>query len=205
MMKPFSTVTSRVIALPTANVDTDQIIPARFLVTIARDGFADALFADWRFDASGAERPECAFNQPELRDARILVAGRNFGCGSSREHAPWALLDYGIRVVIATELADIFRGNSLRNGLLAIEVDAPTHGLLMQQVSADPAGQITVDLESRAITLADGHHSSFEIDAFARHCMLQGIDQFDYLLQQVPAIDRYEAAVPTRIDTSLGD
>ena len=187
-MLPLRRFTSRVAVLPVENVDTDQIIPARFLTTTSRDGLGDACFADWRFDADGAERADFVLHRPAFRGAGVLLAGRNFGCGSSREHAPWALLDYGIRAVIATRIADIFRGNALKNGLLPIEVAEASW-----QVIAGCAGQeIAIDLEAQRIELPDGTTIGFGIEPFARQCLLRGVDQLGYLLSQSAAINAFE-------------
>ncbi len=187
-MKPVRQVRSRTVVLPATDVDTDQIIPARFLTTTSRDGLGRALFADWRFDANGRPRPEFALNRPEAGGCEILVAGRNFGCGSSREHAPWALCDFGIRAVISTSIADIFSSNALKNGLLPVRVDAATHTWLL----ANPGVEIEIDLESRTLTLPDGKRVPFPIEPFARHCLLNGVDQLGYLHSQRPAIDAFE-------------
>ncbi len=180
--------TSRLAVLPVENVDTDQIIPARFLTTTQRAGLGRHCFADWRFDADGAERADFALHQPEFRGAGILLAGRNFGCGSSREHAPWALLDFGIRVVIATRIADIFRNNALKNGLLPVVVSEGD----WQRVETFAGREIAVDLDSQRIELPDGTTIAFEIDSFARQCLLRGVDQLGYLLGEEDAIAAFE-------------
>lgn len=187
-MEAIQSITSRTAVLPRNDIDTDQIIPARYLTTTSSGGLGAALFADWRYDPAGRERPEFPLNQPAARASRILVAGRNFGCGSSREHAPWALLDYGFRVVISTEIADIFRGNSLKNGLLPVIVDETVHRWLL----AHPGVEIEIDLPATTLRLPDGSVTRFPIEAFARHCLMHGIDELGYLLAQSPAIDRYE-------------
>lgn len=189
-MQAIHRIRSRTVVLQAADVDTDQIIPARFLTTTSRDGLGRALFADWRFDADGRPRPEFVFNRPESAGCAILVAGRNFGCGSSREHAPWALYDYGIRAVISTAIADIFLNNSLKNGLLPVRVDEDTHGWLL----AHPGAEVEIDLEATTVTLPDGRSVKFPVEAFARHCLLNGIDEFGYLLAQAPLIEAFERA-----------
>jgi 3-isopropylmalate/(R)-2-methylmalate dehydratase small subunit len=189
-MQPIRTIESRTLLLPFTNIDTDQIIPARFLTTTTRDGLGRQAFSDWRYDASGAPKPDFILNRPEAAGCTILVAGRNFGCGSSREHAPWALLDYGVRAVISTEIADIFRSNSLKNGLLPIVVDEATHGWLM----ANPGAQVRIDLPSASVTLPNGTSVNFPIEGFARYCLMNGVDELGFLLQQAPAIERYEQA-----------
>ncbi len=189
-MEAIRRIRSRTVVLPAADIDTDQIIPARFLTTTTRDGLARALFADWRFDANGRPRPEFVLNRPESSGCAILVAGRNFGCGSSREHAPWALYDHGIRAVISTAIADIFFNNSLKNGLLPVLVDEDFHAWLL----ANPGAEVEIDLEATTITLPDGRFAKFPIEAFARHCLLQGTDEIGYLLSQAPAIAAFERA-----------
>jgi 3-isopropylmalate/(R)-2-methylmalate dehydratase small subunit len=187
-MDPIKVFTSRTVALPSTNIDTDQIIPARFLTTTTRDGLGVALFADWRYDKDGKPRPDFVLNQPAAADCKVLVAGRNFGCGSSREHAPWALLDFGFRAVISTEIADIFRSNSLKNGLLPIVVDEATHAWLL----AHPGVEVEIDLPAATLKLPDGRAVQFPIEAFSRYCLMHGIDELGYLLQQAPAIADYE-------------
>jgi len=187
-MEPFATLTSRTVVLPAANIDTDQIIPARFLTTTTRSGLGAQLFADWRYDPAGAPRPDFVLNRPESTGCRILVAGRNFGCGSSREHAPWALLDYGFRAVVSTEVADIFRNNSLKNGLLPVIVDEATGGWLL----AHPGVELTVDLAAATLRLPGGVALSFPIEAFAQHCLLNGVDELGYLLSRAGEIEAYE-------------
>jgi 3-isopropylmalate/(R)-2-methylmalate dehydratase small subunit len=188
MIEPFSVLTSRTAVLPVDNVDTDQIIPARFLTTTQSSGLGRHLFADWRRDAHNEPRADFVLNRPEAAGARILVAGHNFGCGSSREHAPWALLDYGFRAVISTGIADIFRSNALRNGLLAIVVDADIHAWLMSHAGAE----ITIDLQGCEVRLPDGRATSFEVEPFARHCMLHGVDPLGWLLSREDDIRRHE-------------
>jgi 3-isopropylmalate/(R)-2-methylmalate dehydratase small subunit len=190
MIEPFSVLSSRTAVLPVDNIDTDQIIPARYLTTTQRGGLGRHLFADWRRDADNQPRMDFVLNRPEATGARILVAGRNFGCGSSREHAPWALLDYGFRAVISTEIADIFRSNALRNGLLPVALDADTHAWLM----AHPGIEVTLDLQRSELRLPDGRVAGFEVEPFARHCLLHGLDPLGWLLGQEDAIRRYEEA-----------
>jgi 3-isopropylmalate/(R)-2-methylmalate dehydratase small subunit len=187
-MQPIRTFSSRTVVLPYTNIDTDQIIPARFLTTTTKEGLGKQAFADWRYDATGAPKADFLLNRPEAAGCTILVAGRNFGCGSSREHAPWALLDYGFRAVVSTEIADIFRSNSLKNGLLPIAVDEKTHAWLL----ANPGACVAVDLQAGTLTLPDGAAVEFPIEAFARYCLLNGVDELGFLLQQADAIKRYE-------------
>ncbi|HKS56391.1 MAG TPA: 3-isopropylmalate dehydratase small subunit [Steroidobacteraceae bacterium] len=187
-MQPIRTFSSRTVVLPYTNIDTDQIIPARFLTTTTKEGLGKQAFADWRYDATGAPKADFLLNRPEAAGCTILVAGRNFGCGSSREHAPWALLDYGFRAVVSTEIADIFRSNSLKNGLLPIVVDEQSHAWLLE----NPGASVIVDLQASTLTLPDGVAVQFPIEAFARYCLLNGVDELGFLLQQAPAIERYE-------------
>lgn len=187
-MQAVNRIRSRTVVLPASDVDTDQIIPARFLTTTGRDGLGRALFADWRFDAHGRPRPEFVLNRAESAGCTILVAGCNFGCGSSREHAAWALHEYGIRAVISTAIADIFFSNSLKNGLLPVLVSEDFHAWLL----VHPGAEVEIDLQSTTVTLPDGRQSRFPIEAFARHCLLHGIDELGYLLAQAPAIEAFE-------------
>lgn len=200
-MEPFTTLTSRVVVLPHENIDTDQIIPARFLKATDKAGMGDHLFADWRYDRDGKPRPEFVLNRPESRGCRVLLAGDNFGCGSSREHAPWALMGYGFRAVISTSFADIFRNNALKNGLLPIVVDAATHRRLLELLAADPAGQVTVNLADQTLRLPDGSVTRFPIDGFSKDCLLEGVDQLGYLLKREARIRAYEAAHPAPVLT----
>lgn len=187
-MDPITVIRSRTVVMPSTNIDTDQIIPARFLTTTVREGLGAALFADWRYDTSGQPRPDFVLNQPAAQGCQVLVAGRNIGCGSSREHAPWALLDFGIRVVISTEIADIFRNNSLKNGLLPVVVDEATHEWLL----ANPGVEVEIDLPDSTLRLPDGRNVTFPIESFSRYCLMNGIDELGYLLSQMPAIERFE-------------
>jgi 3-isopropylmalate/(R)-2-methylmalate dehydratase small subunit len=187
-MERITRFTSSTVAWPADDVDTDQVIPARFLKGTARSGWGDHLFADRRYDAEGRPRPEFPLNRPEAKGARVLVAGRNFGCGSSREHAVWALQGYGFQAVIALSFADIFRGNALKNGLLPVAVDESVHTRLLSA----PGSAVTVDLEAQKLTLAGGTGASFVIDPFARYCLLNGIDELQFLLGQEEAVAAYE-------------
>lgn len=187
-MKPITTLRSRTVVMPSTNIDTDQIVPARFLTTTSKEGLGAALFADWRYDAQGKPKPDFILNKPEAAGCRILVAGRNIGCGSSREHAPWALVDYGIQAVISTEIADIFKNNSLKNGLLPIVVDESTHAWLI----AHPGIEIEVDLTTATLNIPDHTPISFPIDPFARYCLLNGVDELGFLLSKNSAIEAYE-------------
>lgn len=189
-MQPIRTIRSCTVVMPRTDIDTDQIIPARFLTTTTKEGLGKQAFADWRYDPDGRPQPDFVLNQPASRGCRILVAGRNFGCGSSREHAPWALVDYGFQAVVSTEVADIFRSNALKNGLLPVVIDETTHGWLL----ANPGAEIAIDLESTRLTLPDGSSVPFPIDAFARYCLLNGVDELGYLLEQQDAIAAYERA-----------
>jgi 3-isopropylmalate/(R)-2-methylmalate dehydratase small subunit len=188
-MEPLKTITSTTVVLPVENVDTDQIIPARFLKATSKAGLGSKLFADWRFDAEGKAKSDFVLNRPEAAGAAVLVAGDNFGCGSSREHAPWALYDYGFRAVVSTSIADIFRNNSLKNGLLPVVVDKATHAKLL----AAPGASVTVSVEEKTLTLPDGTRASFPLDPFARYCLLNGVDELEFLLSQETAIAAFEA------------
>jgi 3-isopropylmalate/(R)-2-methylmalate dehydratase small subunit len=188
-MEPIKTFTSKTVVLPTENIDTDQIIPARFLKATSKNGLGEKLFSDWRFNADGSEKPDFALNKAEAKGARVLIAGDNFGCGSSREHAPWALYDYGFRAVISTSIADIFKNNSLKNGLLPIVVDGATHGKLL----ATPGAEVTVSLESQTVTLPDGTSAKFTVDPFSRYCLLNGIDELEFLLSKDAEITKFES------------
>jgi 3-isopropylmalate/(R)-2-methylmalate dehydratase small subunit len=195
-MQPFTTLTSTVVPLANENVDTDQIIPARFLKTTTKEGLGNNLFADWRYGPDGTSKPDFILNRPEGQGRAILLAGDNFGCGSSREHAPWALTDFGFRAVISTSFADIFRSNSLKNGLVPIIVDAETHAQLFSLLEEEPGTTLTVDLASQTLNLPDGRRVEFPIDAFSKSCLLRGVDPLGYLLAQEPAVEAYEAALP---------
>lgn len=187
-MEAVKVIRSRTVVLPDANVDTDQIIPARFLTTTSREGLGAHLFADRRYDAEGRPRSDFILNMPEAEGCQVLVAGHNFGCGSSREHAPWALIDFGIRAVISTGIADIFRTNALRNGLVAVVVNEAAHRLLTD----DPGAEVAIDLSTCKVTLPDGTEAGFEIEPFARYCLLEGMDPLGYLLSRDADIRRYE-------------
>jgi 3-isopropylmalate/(R)-2-methylmalate dehydratase small subunit len=188
-MEPIKTIRSRTAVLPLSNIDTDQIIPARFLRATTREGFGKHLFSEWRYDANGNPRPDFALNKPEAQGCSILVAGRNFGCGSSREHAPWALTDYGIKAVISTEFADIFRNNSLKNGLVPVLVDDPTAEWLL----ANPGAEITIDLETSTLAMPNGKTVNFPLEPFARYCLMNGVDELGFLLSQNDRISAFEA------------
>src|SRR5438874_221670 len=202
MADPFRTFTSRVIPLPAENVDTDQIVPARYLKITDKAGLAEALFCDWRFEADGSLKdPPFVLDRPEMAGRRILLAGDNFGCGSSREHAPWALAAWGIQAVITTSCADIFRGNSLKNGLLPILVDPEQHRQLFELLRDDPDVELTVDLDAQVVHLPGDEDLPFDVDPFSKLMLLKGTDELGYLLGQTPAIDAWEAAHPARVDT----
>jgi 3-isopropylmalate/(R)-2-methylmalate dehydratase small subunit len=187
-MKPLTRLHSRSVVLAHENIDTDRVIPARFLTTTGRDGLGAHAFADWRYRADGSADPDFALNRPEAQGCSILVAGRNFGCGSSREHAPWALLDFGIRAVLSSEIADIFRNNALKNGLLAIVVSESEHRWLLEH----PGAELLIDVAGGFVELPDGGRFDFELDDFARHCLLEGVDQMGFLLRQAKAIAAWE-------------
>jgi 3-isopropylmalate/(R)-2-methylmalate dehydratase small subunit len=189
-MEPIRLIRSRTVVLARTNIDTDQIIPARFLTTTSRTGLGGALFADWRYDAAGSLVADFPLNRAAAAGAQVLVAGANFGCGSSREHAAWALYDWGIRAVISTEFADIFRANALKNGLLPVRVDAPAHAYLVEH----PGVEVAVDLESLTVALPDGTRTAFPVEPFARRCLLDGVDELGYLLAHSADIARFEAS-----------
>jgi 3-isopropylmalate/(R)-2-methylmalate dehydratase small subunit len=187
-MNKFAPFQSRLVPLAIDNIDTDQIIPARFLKTISKDGLGDQLFYDWRYDSAGKPKPDFILNSPEAKQSQILLAGDNFGCGSSREHAPWALTQYGFRAVISTSFADIFKQNSLKNSLLPIIVPREIHADLF----ANPTAPVKIDLATQTLTLPTGRAVEFPVDPFAKHCLLEGIDELGYILQQGLAIAAFE-------------
>ena len=191
-MAEFTTLTSRMVPLPVENVDTDQIIPARFLKATDKNGMGEALFSDWRYNPDGSPKPNFVLNDPKYQGAKILLAEDNFGCGSSREHAPWALTGYGFRAVISTSFADIFRNNSLKNGLLPIIVDPETLQSLFDLVEEAPTAEITVDLETQTVLLPDGSSVTFPIDPFSKTCLIQGVDQLGYIMSFDEAIEKFE-------------
>jgi 3-isopropylmalate/(R)-2-methylmalate dehydratase small subunit len=188
-MEPIKTIRSRTAVLPLSNIDTDQIIPARFLRSTSREGFGKHLFSEWRYDENGTPRADFVLNKPEAQGCSILVTGRNFGCGSSREHAPWALTDYGFRAVVSTEFADIFRNNSLKNGLVPVLVDEPTAQWLIDH----PGVEVTVDVETSTLSLPDGRRVTFPLEPFARYCLMNGVDELGFLLSKNAVIADYES------------
>ncbi len=200
--EPFRAVTSAIVPLGRTDIDTDQIIPARFLKTVNRAGLGDQLFCDWRYVADGTPNPEFVLNRPEMAGRRVLLAGDNFGCGSSREHAPWALMAWGFRAVVSSGFADIFRNNALKNGLLPIEVSPAELARLFALVDAEPGAELTVDLEAQELALPDGSAIGFSVDAFARRMILDGTDELGYLLNLEPQLAAYEASHPPRVDTT---
>jgi 3-isopropylmalate/(R)-2-methylmalate dehydratase small subunit len=191
-MEKMNRITSRTVVLPQNDIDTDQIMPARFLTTTNKEGLGKAAFSDWRYDANDDPVPDFPLNQPGADESQVLVAGNNFGCGSSREHAPWGLVDFGFRAVISTQIADIFRNNALKNGLVPVIVDADTHRWLMD----NPGAEVTVDVAAASLTLPDGRALEFPIDAFAQHCLLDGVDQLGFLLGKDAAITDFEQGRP---------
>ena len=203
-MTPLARITSRAVVLAVDDVDTDQIIPARFLTTVSRQGLGEHLFHDWRYDAAGSPRPGFVLNQPTSRDAAILVAGHNFGCGSSREHAPWALAEYGFRAIIGTSFADIFRQNALKNGIVPVVFERPAHGTLVARLRQEPAALVTVDLVSLTVTVPGGDLVPFSIDSFARECLLHGVDELGFVLHLQDEIASYEREHEPRINTLAG-
>jgi 3-isopropylmalate/(R)-2-methylmalate dehydratase small subunit len=204
MGEPFRQFSSRIVPLGAENVDTDQVVPARYLKVTDKAGLADALFRDWRFNEDGTLRePRFVLDRPGMAGRAILLVGDNFGAGSSREHAPWALAAWGIRTIISTSFADIFRNNALKNGVLPVAVDAATHARLFELVAADPDAQLTVDLSEEGILLPDGTTIDFTIDPFAKRMLLAGTDEIGYVMAKLPAIRAWEAAHPGRVDTRL--
>src|SRR6266851_8654027 len=197
-MKPFTNFESRLVPLPNNNVDTDQIIPARFLKTTSKEGLDKQLFYDWRYDEQGNPKPDFILNQPRAQGAEVLLAGDNFGCGSSREHAPWALTQFGFRAVISTSFADIFKQNSLKNALLPIVVSPDVHAELF---SLPEDAKVTVDLASQTVTLPSGRQVKFDVDEFSKHCLLNGVDELGYIRQNEAAIASFEASHKAAINT----
>ena len=192
-MNPFTILTSRAVSLPLNDIDTDQIIPARYLKITDKSNLGKALFSDWRYHPDGSEIPGFILNQPSARSAAILFAGRNFGCGSSREHAPWALVGFGFRAVIALSFADIFRNNALKNGLLPVRLDDEFHQRLANLLLSNPEAEISIDLKAQTVALLDGSQGSFPIDTFSKTCLLKGVDELGYLLSFREQIKAYEA------------
>jgi 3-isopropylmalate/(R)-2-methylmalate dehydratase small subunit len=200
--EPYRLFTSRVVPLPAENVDTDQVVPARYLKVTDKAGLAEALFHDWRFEPDGSLKdPPFVLDRPGMAGRQILLAGDNFGAGSSREHAPWALAAWGIRAIVSTSFADIFRSNALKNGVLPIVVDAEAHRRLFEMVTADPDASLTVDLAEQGVLLPDGSTLEFEIDPFARQMLLAGTDEIGYVLAKLPAVEAWEAVHAARVDT----
>ncbi|KXK24595.1 MAG: isopropylmalate isomerase small subunit [Chloroflexi bacterium OLB15] len=200
-MEPIKTFSGKVVALPINDIDTDQIIPARYLKVTDKAGLGAACFSDWRYESDGTPKPDFVLNQPEHQGAVVLIGGNNFGCGSSREHAPWALMGAGFKAVISTYFADIFKNNSLKNGLLPVIVDEETHQQLISLAQEDADTTITVDLAAQMVTLPDGRQVGFPIDGFSKHCLLNGVDQLGYVLSLEENIQAYEGANPARVNT----
>ena len=202
-MRQLKTLTSKIVAIPRENIDTDQIIPARFLKTTRKVGLGEHLFADWRYNPDGTPLPDFPLNRTEAQGAEILLAGENFGCGSSREHAPWALTDFGLRAILSTSFADIFRNNALKSGLLPVIVDAETHRQLFSLLEEEPDVEITIDLASQTLVLPDGRSIQFPIDTFSKTCLLDGVDSLGYLLTHDTVITEYEQSHPSRVNTAI--
>jgi len=200
-MKLFTNFESRIVPLPVNDVDTDQIIPARFLKTISKQGLDQQLFYDWRYDGHGRPKPDFILNQPRAKGAEVLLAGDNFGCGSSREHAPWALTQFGFRAVISTSFADIFRGNALKNSLLPIVVPADVHQALFAAIEKDPNARVKIDLAAQKLALPDGRAVEFPVDAFSKQCLMDGVDELGYILKRDAAIAAFEAHRAGSINT----
>jgi 3-isopropylmalate/(R)-2-methylmalate dehydratase small subunit len=202
-MEPVKTFQATMAPLPINDIDTDQIIPARFLKVTDKNGLGKNAFADWRYESDGTPKPDFVLNKPEYRDAGVLIGGHNFGCGSSREHAPWALKAAGLKAIVSTYFADIFRNNALKNGLLPIVVDEQTHRQLVSLAEEDPESSIEVNLEEQMLTLPDGRKVEFPIDEFSKHCLLNGVDQMGYLLGLDDKVDSYEGSTTKRVNTNL--
>lgn len=200
-MEPITTFSGKIVALPINDTDTDQIIPARYLKVTDKAGLGAALFSDWRYNADGSPKADFILNQPAHQGASVLIGGHNFGCGSSREHAPWALMGAGFQAVISTYFADIFRNNALKNGLLPVQVDEETHRQLISLAEEDPNTTVTVDLAAQTVTLPDGRAVTFPIDGFSKHCLLNGVDQLGYLMSLEAEVAAYEADHPQRVKT----
>jgi 3-isopropylmalate/(R)-2-methylmalate dehydratase small subunit len=201
-MKPFTNFESRVVPLAVNNIDTDQIIPARFLKTTSKQGLDRQLFNDWRYDSQGNPKPDFILNQPRGQNAQVLLAGDNFGCGSSREHAPWALTQFGFRAVISTSFADIFKQNSLKNSLLPIVVPADAHAELFAALDADPHATVKIDLPAQTLTLPSGRQVEFPVDGFSKHCLIEGVDELGYILGREAEIAAFEAMRVGSVNTA---
>lgn len=202
-MEPIKSFSATMVALPINDIDTDQIIPARYLKVTDKIGLGSAAFSDWRYEADGSPKADFPLNRPEYQSAEVLIGGHNFGCGSSREHAPWALMGAGFKAIISTYFADIFRNNALKNGLLPVMVDEATHQQLISLAQEDPSSAVTIDLASQMVTLPDGRAVTFPIDGFSKHCLLNGVDQLGYLLGLNAEASAYEQSHPARVDTAL--
>lgn len=202
-MEPINKVSGKIAPLPINDIDTDQIIPARFLKTTDKEGLGKQAFFDWRYNADGTDKEDFVLNQPQYKEASVLIAGNNFGCGSSREHAPWALKAMGWKAVVSTEFADIFRSNSLKNGLLPIIVDEETQQQLVSLAEEDPETTVSINLENQTLQLPDGRKVEFPIDEFSKQCLLKGVDQLGYLMDLDSDISAYEEANVKRVDTHL--
>ncbi len=200
-MEKFTTLSATMVAIPTENIDTDQIIPARFLKVTDKNGLGDNLFSDWRYNEDGSPKEDFILNTEQGKQAQILVAGDNFGCGSSREHAPWAIMGYGFKAVVSTSFADIFRNNSLKLGLVPVIVDKETHWQLLSLIEEEPETQVTIDLARQTLQLPDGRQVEFPIDNFSKTCILNGVDQLGYLQSHQTQIEAYENAHPDRVNT----
>jgi 3-isopropylmalate/(R)-2-methylmalate dehydratase small subunit len=202
-MDAFKPFTGKVAPLPVNDIDTDQIIPARYLKVTDKDGLGKACFTDWRYESDGSPKPDFVLNKPEYQGASVLVAGDNFGCGSSREHAPWALMGAGFQAIVSTDFADIFRNNALKNGLLPIIVDRETQQQLISMAEEDPDTAVQVDLESQTLTLPDGRAVNFPIDGFSKYCLLNGVDQLGYLLHLDDDVRAYEETRAVPVNTLM--
>ena len=202
-MRKFTVLKGRILSLPLENIDTDQIIPASFLKVTDKEGLGEHLFHNWRYRSDGSPDPEFVLNRPEAKGAPILAAGDNFGCGSSREHAPWALLGFGFRAVVSTSFADIFRNNALKNGLLPVEVDPETLEEIHRFAREEPGAEVTIDLPAQEVILPGGRKASFPVDPFSKRCLVEGVDQLGYLLSHLDRIEDYEEKHPAPLDTRI--
>lgn len=202
-MEPIKTFKATMAPLPINDIDTDQIIPARFLKVTDKNGLGVNAFADWRYNEDGTPKPDFVLNKPDYQGAQVLIGGNNFGCGSSREHAPWALVGAGMKAIISTDFADIFRNNALKNGLLPVIVDEETHRQLVSLAEEDPTSEITINLEEQTLTLPDGRTVTFPIDGFSKHCLLNGIDQMGYLLEMSDDTESFETSYGKRVNTDV--
>ncbi len=200
-MEPFIKLTSKFVAIQVNDIDTDQIIPARFLKVTDKAGLGDNVFCDWRYNEDGSKKPDFILNQPAAQEVNILIAGDNFGCGSSREHAPWALTGFGFKALISTSFADIFKNNALKNSLLPIEVDEATQAELFKLADEGSEAELSIEVESQTVTLPSGRKVEFAIDKFSKMCLLEGVDQLGYLQKHISSVEEYEQSHPAKVNS----